>query len=227
MTERRNAAATTRSAAGGVAGLEGFDCWLIKQDVELFEAMTGFETENSYDVGGCTEGRCLLQLKASESSGVMQRMCCGNRRPWTITVADKRDGSTLLRFERPLRLYWQTVEVFDAQGRPLGSVDREFTIISKNYVVLDASGSPLLYVRSPLFSPWTFTVYDLDEREVGVISKKFAGIMQELMTDADNFVCTFPSGLPTQLKALLLGAVMLIDFLHFEDNSMNDNRRRR
>ena len=41
---------------------------------------------------------------------------------------------------------------------------------------------------------------------------------KESFTDADNFGITFPKGIDLSQKAVLLGAVFLIDFVHFENS---------
>ncbi len=41
--------------------------------------------------------------------------------------------------------------------------------------------------------------------------------MKEGFTDADNFGVMFPADWDIKLKALFLGAVFLIDFVHFEN----------
>lgn len=43
-----------------------------------------------------------------------------------------------------------------------------------------------------------------------------------LCADADNFGVTFPPDATPELKAVLLGAVFLIDFMFFEDNESSD-----
>lgn len=40
--------------------------------------------------------------------------------------------------------------------------------------------------------------------------------MKEAYTDADNFGVTFPLDLDVKMKATLLGAVFLLDFMFFE-----------
>merc|ERR1712113_984123 len=83
----------------------------------------------------------------------------------------------------------------------------------------DHDGQPLLRITCPFLSfGYTFTLRELDGQELGTISKKWAGVLQELFTDADNFGVGFPIDLPTASKALVLGAVFLIDFCFFEDN---------
>ena len=41
-------------------------------------------------------------------------------------------------------------------------------------------------------------------------------MLKEAFTKADNFGITFPADLDVTRKSLLLGAVFLIDFVHFE-----------
>ena len=52
--------------------------------------------------------------------------------------------------------------------------------------------------------------------QVGKISKRRSGVLKEAFTDADNFGISFPMDLDVKIKATLLGAVFLIDFMFFE-----------
>lgn len=51
---------------------------------------------------------------------------------------------------------------------------------------------------------------------VGKITKKWSGLTLEAFTDADKSGVTFPAELDPLLEAVFLGAVFLIDFVHFE-----------
>lgn len=81
---------------------------------------------------------------------------------------------------------------------------------------------------------------------IGNISKKWSGLATELFTDADFFGINFPIDLDPRIKAVLIGALMLIvsylkenwiaielkltniffiilqDMMHFENNSLNN-----
>ena len=72
----------------------------------------------------------------------------------------------------------------------------------------------------PLVHPWTFEIRR-DEDAFGRITKRWSGLGKEVFTDADNFGVEWPEDWPVAIKALLLGAVFLIDFVHFE-NTGND-----
>ena len=58
-------------------------------------------------------------------------------------------------------------------------------------------------------------------KEYGKITKKWSGLLKEGFTDADNFGVTFPNDWSNEQKALFLGTVFLIDFVHFEDKGNN------
>ncbi len=62
-----------------------------------------------------------------------------------------------------------------------------------------------------------------DRSEIGVITKQWSGLLREGWTDADNFGVTFPVDLDVRMKAVLLGAVFLIDFMFFEKSGDQAN----
>lgn len=65
-----------------------------------------------------------------------------------------------------------------------------------------------------------FKVLSKDESTVvGKISKKWTGLLREFFTDADNFGIQFPMDLDVKVKAVLIGACIMVDFLYFEQNS--------
>jgi len=62
-----------------------------------------------------------------------------------------------------------------------------------------------------------------DGVEIGKVTKEFSGALRELVTDADNFAVLFPIDLDVRMKATLLGAVFMIDFMFFEHKN-NDQQ---
>ena len=53
--------------------------------------------------------------------------------------------------------------------------------------------------------------------EVGYISKTSSNVGKELFTDGDRFVIDFPKNCLPEMKATLLAATFLFDFLFYED----------
>ncbi len=108
--------------------------------------------------------------------------------------------------------------VSDAMGKKLGTIIRDFSIINRKYRVLNASGLQTTAIIGPIYRPWTFFV-TRQGKEIGKITKKWSGLKKEYFTDADTFGIKFNNKLDRTSKYLLLGAVFLIDFLHFEKKS--------
>ncbi|XP_069753504.1 phospholipid scramblase 1-like isoform X2 [Narcine bancroftii] len=52
---------------------------------------------------------------------------------------------------------------------------------------------------------------------IGNIVKTWAGIVIEALTDADKFEISFPMNLDVCIKAVLMGACFLIDYMYFEN----------
>lgn len=80
----------------------------------------------------------------------------------------------------------------------------------------DATGQECFQLLGPLLKPWTFLIR-AGGREIGRITKKWTGLVKESLSDTDNFALSFPAELQLDHKGVLLGAVFLIDFVHFEN----------
>lgn len=190
---------------------------VVIQQKEWGEIITGFETKNRYAISDVS-GRSLY-LAAEEAGSTLLRWFLKALRPFTIAVLTE-DGQIVLRVVRPFRFYFHRAEVVDSQGQSLGVIERRFSILRRIYSVLDSSGQEIFQLFGPILHPWTFQIKN-DGVEHGKITKKWSGLLKEGFTDSDNFGAMFPVEWDVKLKALFLGAVFLIDFVHFENKSNN------
>ena len=62
---------------------------------------------------------------------------------------------------------------------------------------------------------WNFRLLNKAERELGTITKKWAGIGKELFTSADNYIVAFRGSAPAQ-AILLLAAGLAVDTIYKE-----------
>merc|ERR1719340_560803 len=95
------------------------------------------------------------------------------------------------------------------------------------FVVKDQDGNVALRIEGPfctfsICGDVEFKVLSPDgSAEVGKISKQWSGFLKETFTDADNFGINFPMDLDVKMKATLLGALFLVDFMYFEKQNQN------
>lgn len=197
--------------------LTGIDSLVVQQRKEWGEILSGFETRNKYAVMDAT-GR-QLYYAAEVGGNFLVRMFLKAWRPFEITIV-RPDNNVALALDSPFRFYFREITVHDASGQLLGRIQRNFSILRRKYTVYNEQGQPLCDLFGPILHPWTFEIRR-GEQTLGKITKKWSGLLKEGFTDADNFGVTFPPDWSNAQKAILLGAVFLIDFVHFE-NKNND-----
>lgn len=197
--------------------LKNISALMISQKKEWGEILTGFETKNRYAVMN-QSGEVLFS--ADEIGGnFLVRSFLKTLRPFTLEIRDLA-GTLQLEVNRPFRFFFHEIDVLDGKGVLQGRVKREFSFLRRIYTVFDASGKEIFQLFGPILHPWTFEIRT-GERMVGKITKKWSGLLKEAFTDADSFGVQFPEGWQDETKATILGAVFLIDFVHFENK--NDN----
>jgi uncharacterized protein YxjI len=136
-----------------------------------------------------------------------------------------------------------TVNIYETEGQPpVASIHRGFTFLRSKIRVVGPGGQALGYFKSKLFSlgggfyvfdhadhqvaeikgnwkGWDFKFLNKSGREIGSVTKKWAGLGKELFTSADNYIIALSdlSGTSPEISALLLAAGLSIDIV-FKEN---------
>lgn len=210
----------------GLECLSGVGHLFVKQKVELLEALTGFEKNNTFQIFDNTGHELFI---AKEETDCCTRNCCGTNRPFDMTIKDT-NGIEVIHLYRPLACFAccfpscrPSIDIYAPPGNNVGRVEQEWTCINQRFKIKDAAGNIALRIQGPCCtmsccgSDVEFQVLSADGAvEVGKISKKWSGVAREAFTDADNFGISFPADLDNRMKAVMIGACMLIDFMYFE-----------
>mgnify|MGYP001178416939 CR=1 FL=1 len=184
----------------------------VRQKKEWTEILTNLEGKNKYVVS--TPDGHEIYYAAEDKGSLLLRWFLKAFRPFNLSVITK-ENEVVIRVVRPFKFYFHQLNILNNEGESLGVLKRQFSILRRRYTLTDKSGKEIFHLLGPLLKPWTFVIVK-DHIEVGTISKKWSGLMKEGFTDADNFKIVFPEEWNIESKALLLGAVFLIDFVHFE-----------
>ncbi|XP_074689949.1 phospholipid scramblase 1-like isoform X1 [Strix aluco] len=209
----------------GLEYLTQIDQILIHQQIELLEILTGFETSNRYEIKN-TLGQIVYC--AAEDTDCCTRNCCGPARPFTLRIIDNL-GHEVITLQRPLRCSsccfpccLQELEVQAPPGTPVGYVVQNWHPCLPKFTIQDEKRMDVLKIIGPCVicsccEDINFEVKSVDESStVGRISKQWTGFLKEAFTDADNFGISFPMDLDVKMKAVMIGACFLIDFMFFE-----------
>lgn len=221
----------------GLEYLTQLDQLIIKQQVELLEALTGWEQRNKYRIMNNIGQQAFF---AKEESTCFQRQCCANGREFTMRISDNLNREVIV-VERPFKCCagccWcadsagcsMELTVKDGQGQLLGHVKQRSSKFKPHYMIYDANMTEIGRIRGPCCQcscpccgDIAFPVTDPKETtKIGEITKQWSGVVKEYFTDADTFSVTFPGDLDVRIKAVFIGAAFLVDFMHFERGGDN------
>lgn len=215
----------------GLEYLTLIDKLLVHQRVHMAELVLEWEMSNAYTVKNSMGQQVFV---AAEENDIFTLQACGPSRPFTIHLHDNL-GQEVLTLTRPLRCTLccfpcclQELEVQSPPGNPIGYVKQDWHPVVPKFTILNERMQPQLKIKGPCcdcmcMSDVVFEVTSLDESTVvGQICKEWGGFMQEGFTDADNFGISFPMDLDVKMKAVMLGACFLIDFMFFESKPRHD-----
>ncbi|XP_039578354.1 LOW QUALITY PROTEIN: phospholipid scramblase 1-like [Passer montanus] len=209
----------------GLEYLTQIDQILIHQQLEILEIVTGFEENNKYELKNALGQRVYF---AAEDTDCLTRNCCGPSRPFTMRIIDNL-GREVITLQRPLRCSdcccpccLQELEVQAPPGTTVGYVVQNWHVCLPKFTIQDEKRKDILKITGPCVvcrccEDIHFEVKSLDETcPVGRISKQWTGLVREMFTDSDNFGISFPMDLDVKMKAVMIGACFLIDFMFFE-----------
>jgi uncharacterized protein YxjI len=198
--------------------------WVISQIIEWGEAILGFEGANKYSIQD--EDGYQIGFVAEESTGFFSfllRFFLRSRRPFRASVLDV-SGQVCLSLYRPFYWFFSSMYVTDGEDQEIGSIHKRFTILTKKYDLRTSDGSTFAQINTWFFKIWTFEIWDSNGGQVGVITKRWGGILKEVFTDSDRYLAQVDPELEwgDTERAIILAAAITIDFDYFEENSSNN-----
>ncbi|XP_068136857.1 phospholipid scramblase 2-like [Hyperolius riggenbachi] len=208
----------------GLEYLSQIDQVLIHQQVELLEALIGYESNNKYEIKNSMGQRVYF---AAEQNDCCTRNFCGPARSFVITIVDNM-GREVIRLSRPYRCSaccfpccLQKLQVEAPPGTVIGHIKQNWHPCLPRFTIMNEREEEVMKIHGPCVpcsccSDVNFELKSLNESDIGRISKQWTGLVKETFTDADNFGVQFPMDLDVKMKAVVLGACFLIDFMFFE-----------
>lgn len=188
---------------------------LIHQVHELGEWL-GFETRNKYQI--MNDKKVIIGYAAEQQKGILGfifRQYLGHWRKFDVHFFTP-DRELALIGHHPFRWFFERIEVKDADGKPIGAIQKRFSILTKRFDIENERGLTIMEVSSPIWKLWTFTFMFRGKR-IAEIKKKWSGLFLEGFTDKDNFIVEFVSMTLTESeKALIMASSVFIDLLYFE-----------
>jgi uncharacterized protein YxjI len=139
--------------------------------------------------------------------------------PTKFAIYETPDAQTrrlLFTIRRGVALFRPKVQVFDANGAPLGYFQAKIFTIGGAFRVFTADGSEIALVKGD-WKGWNFK-FLAGDTELGVVTKQWAGLGKELFTTADNYIISLHGASDATMSTLLLAAGLAVDTIYKEKN---------
>ncbi len=191
--------------------LQNYQSLTVRQEVEMLQVFTGFETRNRYRILD-PDGQDVLY--AYEESGTLSRLFLQSHRPMTLHIVDG-GGRPVLTARRDFFWFFSHLHFSSPEGQEMGSMQRRFRFLNRRFDLTDAQGSGL-HVDGPIYRPHTFW-FRHSGGDLAKITKRWSGLSREAFSVADNFHVEFSDlSMPESMRWLILGAAFAIDLDFFE-----------
>ncbi|CAG7817512.1 unnamed protein product [Allacma fusca] len=207
----------------GLEDLANVDKLFVKQTVG--KTFVSFETEKTFNIKN-SQGQIIYTAKQDTDADCCTRICGGTRIPFDINIRDSQEQE-VIHLSRPVAhasclccCLLESIDVEAPRGIPVGRVVQDWSMCNSQFRILDASGETVFQIErmSTCCGPVEFQILSKDgSTQVGKISMKWSGLLRETFTHAHNFGLSFPIDLDARMKAVMLGALFLIDFMYLEN----------
>ena len=137
--------------------------------------------------------------------------------PTVINIFENESSPPVLTLHKRPGFLRVKVDVSDSQDRQIGRFESKLFSLGGGFLVYDTSGQLIADVKGD-WKGWSFRFLDSAGRELGFVTKKWAGMGKELFTTADNYMISLAgdaSGSP-ETTSLLLAAGLAIDIVFKE-----------
>lgn len=137
--------------------------------------------------------------------------------PTRIEVLEFPSGELVLSMERRGFLFRAKVHILGPSGQRLGYFHSKLFSLGGGFWVYDHQDRQVAEIRGNWIG-WDFRFLDVNGRELGQVTKQWAGIAKELFTTADHYMILLnPELASPATSALLLAAGLAIDMVFEEE----------
>jgi uncharacterized protein YxjI len=193
-----------------------FDCnkFLIKERVGFMKM------RNAYDIHDLESGEKLGVAMENTPGWVCSLRLFLNKQllPSSIYIATEENGRPLMTLSRGMTFFTHKITIKDEESKDVGLFKSKMFSIKSKFLIFDPNSQQMGEVTGD-WKGWNFKVVNAKNEEIGVITKKWAGLGKELFTSADNYVVAINEEFKDSqsLKLLVLGAGVAIDHVYKEN----------
>lgn len=167
----------------------------VSEDVTVFfqsnsffidEKVNMFKFENAYNVYNETgEHIGAVTQRLSVGEKILRLLVNKKMLPFKLVI-QAHNGNVLTTIQRGWTFWMSKIEILDSEDKVIAHVKQKFKFFKPEFHILNASEQLLATITGD-WKAWNFDIKDASQKQVGTISKKWAGAMKEIFTSADKY----------------------------------------
>ena len=160
--------------------------------------------------------------KGDEIGSVRQKLTTGQKLlrlllnkamlPFKLEIKDM-NGVLQATISRGWTFFMSNITINDTNGVNIGSIKQKFKILKPTFRIFNNSNQ-LVAIITGDWKAWNFVINDSAEKQIGTISKKWAGAAQEIFTTADKYNVSLNSDFTDKSsKIAVISSAITIDMV--------------
>lgn len=215
----RISSATPAPAAPAVAHPAGDAALLQRRLFLVKERVAMLKLTDAYDILDPATGRQIGIARETTPVWVtlLRFLVSKGNLPTRVNIFEDESQPPVASIHRGFTFLRSKIRVLGPGHQPLGYFKSKLLSLGGGFIVFDNADQPVAEVKGN-WKGWDFRFVSKGGREIGTVTKKWAGLGKELFTSADNYVISrtdLGSGGPNA-AALLLAAGLAIDIVFKE-----------
>lgn len=177
------------------------------------EKVNFFKFENTYkvfDETGANIGSIMQKLTVGQK--LLRLLINKKMLPFKLEIKDT-NGVLLASISRGWTFFLSKIVLSSGDGKTIGAVTQKFKLFKPTFRIFNHEQKQVAEINGD-WKAWKFVIKDESGAQIGTISKKWAGVLQEVFTSADKYhVNIDPSYANMMNKVVILSAAITIDMV--------------
>ncbi|HEX8060631.1 MAG TPA: phospholipid scramblase-related protein, partial [Cyclobacteriaceae bacterium] len=177
------------------------------------EKVNFFKFENQYKVFN-EKGEIIGSVNQTLSVGAkLLRMLLNKAMlPFRLEIKDS-NGTLMASISRGWTFWMSKIVISSGDDKMIGTVRQKFKLFKPTFKIFNHEEKQVAEITGD-WKAWNFVINNENSAQIGTISKKWAGIAQEMFTTADKYIVSLdPSYSNMMNKIIVLSAAITIDMV--------------
>jgi len=177
------------------------------------EKVNFFKFENCYNIFN-EKGESIGAVKQKLTTGqkILRMLFKKPMLPFLLEIRNSNDAIEAT-ISRGWTFFMSEITIKNAQGNLVGTIKQKFKLFKPTFKIFNSSEDLIAEINGD-WKAWNFKIIDASNNQIGTISKKRAGAMQEIFTSADKYNVNIESNYSNmENKIAILSGAITIDMV--------------